>query len=61
MDNHVELGIDGASELDNDIDAHLDVGDDLSDDGLAVAVLGIVALVCGMNACQKPSGRTKRR
>ena len=58
FDDHAESHIDGTGELGDDIDAHLDVGDDLSDDGFAVAALGIVALVCGMNGCQKASGRT---
>ncbi|KAF8750553.1 hypothetical protein RHS01_09256 [Rhizoctonia solani] len=46
LHNDSQLDIDGAGELGDDVDAHLDVGDDLGNDGLAVAVLSVIAFVC---------------
>jgi hypothetical protein len=49
LNDDAELDLDGADELGNDVDADLDIRHDLGDDGLAVAVLGVVALVWRMS------------
>jgi len=49
LHDHAEPDVDGTRELGDNVDAHLDVRNDLGDDRLAVTVRGIVALVEEVN------------
>jgi hypothetical protein len=59
-DNPVELDVNRARELDDDVDACLDVRNNLADNRLAVTPRGVVAIVCkGQHTAKLVRGNEK--